>query len=142
MKVPDVNVLLYARNESASGHEASKAWLESALRGDESVGLAWIALIGFVRIATNPRSHPTPIAISDALDQIDAWLAAPQSVPLNPSGEHARILRELLEQSGTAGNLTTDAHLAGLAIENGATLASFDGDFHRFDKLKLEHLRA
>lgn len=142
MRIPDVNVLLYAKNEAAAGHEASKGWLERALRGDESVGLSWVALIGFVRIGTNPRVHRTPIGISDALDQIDTWLAARQSVPLNPGREHARIFRSLLERSGTAGNLTTDAHLAALAIENDATLASFDGDFHRFERLKFEHLRA
>jgi predicted nucleic acid-binding protein len=45
-------------------------------------------------------------------------------------------LKELLEESGTAGNLTTDAHLAALAIENGAKLVSFDGDFQRFERLK------
>jgi predicted nucleic acid-binding protein len=50
-------------------------------------------------------------------------------------------VRELLEAAGTAGNLTTDAHLAALAIENGATLTSFDGDFHRFVGLELEYLR-
>lgn len=142
MRIPDVNVLLYARNEAATGHEASKAWLEDMLRGAESLGLAWIALIGFVRIATNPRVHRAPLRASNALDQIDVWLGARQSVELNPGREHARILRELLERSGTAGNLTTDAHLAALAIENGATLVSFDGDFHRFEGLKLEHLRA
>ncbi len=47
----------------------------------------------------------------------------------------------MIEHSGTAGNLTTDAHLAALAIEHRATLATFDGDFHRFPSLKLDYLR-
>jgi hypothetical protein len=45
-------------------------------------------------------------------------------------------LRELLSQSGTAGNLTTDAHLAALAIEHGAELCSTDTDFGRFQRLR------
>jgi uncharacterized protein len=60
----------------------------------------------------------------------------------HPSGRrHLAIWRRLLEPTGTAGNLTTDAHLAALAIEQGATLTTFDGDFHRFADLELEYLR-
>ena len=53
-------------------------------------------------------------------------------VPLYPGEEHWTILRSLLADAGTAGNLTTDAHLAALAIEHGAELCSTDSDFARF----------
>ena len=36
---------------------------------------------------------------------------------------------------GTGGNLTTDAHLAALAVEHGCTLYSTDADFGRFSGL-------
>ena len=42
------------------------------------------------------------------------------------------MLRGLLRPTGTAGNLTTDAHLAALAIEHGADIVSYDRDFARF----------
>jgi len=43
---------------------------------------------------------------------------------------------------GTGGNLTTDAHLAALAIEHGAELCSCDADFSRFAGLRwLDPLR-
>jgi hypothetical protein len=48
------------------------------------------------------------------------------------SPHHRRILRSLLAGSGTAGNLTSDAHLAAMAIEHGATLYSADNDYQRF----------
>jgi predicted nucleic acid-binding protein len=38
--------------------------------------------------------------------------------------------------SGTAGNLTSDAHLAALAIENRAELHSADNDYARFHGLQ------
>jgi uncharacterized protein len=38
----------------------------------------------------------------------------------------------LLRDSGTGGNLTTDAHLAALALEHGAAVVSYDRDFARF----------
>ena len=38
----------------------------------------------------------------------------------------------MLARVGTAGNLTTDAHLAPLALEAGADVCSTDADFARF----------
>ncbi|HXJ43261.1 MAG TPA: PIN domain-containing protein [Bryobacteraceae bacterium] len=42
----------------------------------------------------------------------------------------------LLETIGIAGNLTTDAHLAALAIEYRATIVTTDADFARFPGLR------
>lgn len=136
MKLPDVNVLLYAKNADASEHERARMWLESALSVAEPVGFAWIALLGFVRISTRLGLAPVK-----ALDTVDEWLARPNAEIAHPTRRHAPVLRALLQDAGTAGNLTTDAHLATLAIERGATLASFDGDFHRFADLRFEYLR-
>ena len=55
---------------------------------------------------------------------------------VHPTEQHAGILRDLITQVGTAGNLTTDAHLAALAIEHGAQLCSADADFSRFPGLR------
>jgi hypothetical protein len=44
-------------------------------------------------------------------------------------------VRDLLLPIGTGGNLTSDAHLAALAIEHGAELCSLDSDFARFPGL-------
>jgi predicted nucleic acid-binding protein len=76
-----------------------------------------------------------------ALDQLDAWLSATAATLIHPGPRHMELLRSLLEHTGTAGNLTTDAHLAALALEQRATLATFDGDFHRFPSLKLDYLQ-
>jgi hypothetical protein len=41
----------------------------------------------------------------------------------------------MLDAAGRGANLTTDAHLAALCIERGATLHSADNDFARFRRL-------
>jgi PIN domain/Plasmid pRiA4b ORF-3-like protein len=69
---------------------------------------------------------------SQALDLVGSWLAQPCATVVHPTSRHAPVLRQLLEPLGTAGNLTTDAHLAALAIEHGAELCSTDTDFSRF----------
>lgn len=141
MKIPDVNVLIYAADKSSRHHVKAREWVEESLSSTETVGFAVVALLGFVRITTNPRVMSVPFDAKQAFDQIAEWLAQSPATVVNPGRRNLEICRELLETSGTAGNLTTDAHLAALAIENGAALASFDGDFHRFGGLKLEYLR-
>jgi predicted nucleic acid-binding protein len=68
----------------------------------------------------------------EATAQVEAWLAAPAAVIAQPTPRHASLLRGLLRATGTAGNLTTDAHLAVLALELGADVVSYDRDFARF----------
>jgi predicted nucleic acid-binding protein len=60
--------------------------------------------------------------------------------PIEPGRGHAAILRHLLLCVGTGGNLTTDAHLAALALEQDATIVTGDRDFQRFPGLGLKLL--
>jgi len=136
VRLPDVNLLLYAIDEESPVHDSAREWLETALSGTEAVAFAWIVLIGFLRISTNPAAIERPLQPGDALDHIDEWLAQPVATIVDPANAHAATLRRLLEPVGTAGNLTTDAHLAALAIEHGAELCSSDNDFSRFEGLR------
>lgn len=136
MKVVDLNLLLYAINRDSPRHAAAKAWLESALSGEETVAIPWVVVLGFLRIATNPQVMPRPISVDDAVDVVDGWFAQPSVIDLSPGDEHWRVLKDLIVEAGTAGNLVTDAHLAALAIEQGAELYSTDSDFARFARLR------
>ena len=140
MKLPYVNVLLYAGNEASDDHAAARDWLEHACNAAEGVGFAWVALLGFVRVSTRRGILPDPLPVEDALSVIRNWMATPRSSILNPTERHGSILSRLPVATGTAGNLTTDAHLATLAIEHGATVVSFDRDFERFAGLDFELL--
>jgi toxin-antitoxin system PIN domain toxin len=102
------------------------------MSGAETVALAWTVLVGFVRLSTRAAVFEEPLAVGEALDLVDSWLNQPSTTVVHPTDRHAVILRTLLEPLGTAGNLTTDAHLAALSIEHGAELCSTDADFSRF----------
>jgi len=131
----DLNLLLYATNRDTAHHDAARSWWEAALSGDEPIGLAWSVLVGFVRVSTHPSIFPHPLTPEQALAVVDEWLAQPNAVLVSPTSRHWRIFEELLGPLGAAGNLTTDAHLAALAIERGAKLCSTDRDFGRFPRL-------
>jgi uncharacterized protein len=132
VKLPDVNLLVYAANESAPQHAPALAWAEETLSGRETVAFAWPVLIGFVRVITNPRVLQRPWGAAQAIAVVEGWLGQPPVTVVHPTGRHLAVLRDLLIPLGTAGNLTSDAHLAALAIEHGATLCSSDNDFSRF----------
>jgi hypothetical protein len=132
MVIVDANVLLYAVDTESAHHVRAREWLDSALSGAESVALAWIALLAFVRLATSASVFAHPLDAGDALDQVERWLGAPAAVTVTPTPRHPAILRGLLTDTGTAGNLTTDAHLAALAVEHAADIVSYDRDFDRF----------
>jgi uncharacterized protein len=134
--VPDVNLLVHAHNTAAPRHPAALAWWRDLLSGSETVGLAWVAALGFVRVVTNGRAVQRPLAVADAARVVRSWLARPNVAILHPGDRHADILFSLLEQLGVGGNLTTDAHLAALAIEHQAQLHSTDADFARFPGLR------
>ncbi len=136
MKLPDVNLLIHTADESSRHHERARSWLGGLLSGTEEVGFAWLALLGFVRISTNPAPFEHPLSPTRAFEYVESWLGQPVATIVDPGPEHAAILRRLLEPLGTAGNLTSDAHLAALAIEHGAELCSRDPDFARFAGLR------
>jgi uncharacterized protein len=136
VKLPDLNLLIYAVDAESPKHEAARAWLEGSLSGTEELGFAWAVLLGFLRLTTNPAIFEQPLEADEALDYVDAWLAQPCVTVVAPGRSHASLLRKLLEPVGTAANLTSDAHLAALALEHGAELLSCDADFSRFEGLR------
>lgn len=139
MKLVDLNVLLYVVNQDSVHHETALQWWEETLRGDEPIGLTWVVVLGFLRLSSNPAIFPDPLDAETALEKVSIWLSLDQMRLIRETDDHWHILRSLLDETGTAGNLTTDGHLAALAISHGATLVSFDSDFSRFPALRWEN---
>jgi uncharacterized protein len=134
--IPDVNMLLHAYNPRAVGHEEARTWWEDLLAGDQAVGLAWVVLLGFLRISTNRAYAERPATLGQAIGWVRSWLRMPGVRVLVPGDVHAELLFHLLEEAGVAGNLTTDAHIAALAVEWRAEVATTDTDFARFPKVR------
>ncbi len=136
MILPDANVLLHAVNSSSDQHGTAVRELTLAFDDPRGVGFAWVTLLAFLRLSTRRGIFPRPLSADDALLVVGQWLRHPQAQVVHPGERHVEVLGGLLRSAGTAGNLTTDAHLAALAVEHGATVLSFDRDFARFDGLR------
>jgi len=134
--VVDANILLYAHDASSPRHSAAVRWLETTIGGSEAVGLALMTVLAFVRITTDPRVYINPMSNSAAIALVSSWFGRSNVQLVNPTDAHWETLTELAQTGQARGPLLMDAHLAALAIEHGATLATTDRDFSRFRGLR------
>jgi toxin-antitoxin system PIN domain toxin len=136
MLIPDINILVYAYDADAPLYQTSREWWERSLAGPRPVGMPWLVALGFIRLMTHRRILRSPMSSKDSIKAVQAWLDHPRVQMVTPGERHAEILFGFLTHLGTAGDLTTDAHLAALAIEYQAELVSTDTDFARFPGLR------
>jgi hypothetical protein len=134
--LPDLNLLLYAHDELAPLHRQARRWWEDLMTGRHAVVLPWAVALGFVRLTTHPSVLREPLVPTAALARVRGWLARPHTELIEPGPRHLEILERLFASTGVGGNLTTDTHLAALAIEHRCELHSNDGDFGRFPGLR------
>ena len=136
MMMLDANVLLYAYHPRATQHERCRAWVEAEFSSGSAVRLPWATIIAFLRISTSPRVFQRPLTTAEAETVVSSWLALPAVSSIDPGERYWDVLKDLLHRAQVRGPLVTDAALAALAIEHGATLCTTDRDFARFPGLR------
>jgi len=140
MILVDVNIPIHAINRNSPHHARLRDWWDDQLSGVRPVALPWAVCFSFVRIMTNPRIFTSPLSVDEASEYVSSWLAQPCVRTLDPLDGHWQLAASLLREAGTAANLTTDAHLAALAIQHGCELCTTDADFSRFPGLRWRNL--
>ena len=139
MIIPDTNLLLYAHISEFAQHQASKAWLEKQISDGVEIGLSWQVITAFVRIGTNPRLFGSPMTIEQIENIFEKLFSQPNVKIIVPTARHWEIFSRLLKETNAKADLVMDAHLAALAIENNAELASTDRDFKQFSGLQFSN---
>jgi toxin-antitoxin system PIN domain toxin len=130
--LPDVNVLVAAHREAVPRHEEARGWLVSALAGGEAVALCLPVVSGLIRVATSPRVFAPPSTLDEVFIFVTHLAAHPSTVWVNPGRQHLQLLEELCLGGDARGDLVSDAVIAALAVEAGATVITYDRDFARF----------
>jgi toxin-antitoxin system PIN domain toxin len=137
--LPDVNLLVYAVDETSPFHRLARRWWDGVLSSTDAVGLCYPSVLGFIRLATNRQVFTSPLGVDDALQIVTSWIEQPNTTVLVPTPRHWTIFSELLHGAAAGAALTTDAHIAAHAIEHGYTVYSNDRDFGRFDGLRWQN---
>lgn len=136
MILPDVNVLVLAHRRDHEEHDQVRSWLEDEVNSDSPFALADLAVAGFLRIVTNTRIYERPTKLATALEFVDGLAEQPTCVAVSAGPNHWPIFRRVLADADARGNLVPDAHLAAIAIERGATVATRDRGFARFSDVR------
>jgi toxin-antitoxin system PIN domain toxin len=133
----DANILLYAYDSDSAHHAICRSWLEDAFNSEEVVVLPWQTLLAFLRISTNSRATKKPLQSAEACKIVSSWLDQANVSVIGAGERFWELLQDQIREARITGPLVTDAALAALTLENGATLCSVDRDFRRFRGLKL-----
>lgn len=139
MIIPDANLILYAHNEADPDHAQSVAWWKRLLSGHDEVGIPIVVVLAFLRLTTSSRVLATPLSVDASCRRVETWFRAPPVRLISPGGGHIESLLSCLRAAGTGGPLTTDAHIAALAIEYQAEIHTADLDFGRFPGVRWKN---
>lgn len=135
----DVNVLLYASDESCPEHAIARSTLEALAAGPEIVYLFWPTVSAYLRLATHAAIFTQPLSLDEAIGNIEALLARPNIRTAGEGDAFWRRFRTAVDDARPGGNLVPDAHLAALMLEHGvSTIVTRDRDFRRFPHVTIE----
>jgi len=132
----DASLVIWAHHEQFTQHQSAKRWWATTLTSTPSVGIPWPTIVAFVRISTHPRALSRPLDVSTAYGVVEEWLTRTNVFLPVPTDRHAMLYGAMLRTGKAAGNHTTDAHLAALAVEWGLEVMSADRDFARYPGLR------
>lgn len=133
MKMPDVNVLVYAYRAEDPAHPFYRSWLDDLVNGPSPFALSVLVAGGFVRVVTHAKFRPAPSELEEAMAFVEVLAGAPACRVVGAGPKSWSILRDLCRKTATRGAKVSDAQHAAVAIEHGCTLVSRDPDFRCFE---------
>lgn len=134
----DTNILVYAHRKDSPWNEAAVSRVAALAEGRATWAIAWPSLHEFFAIVTHARVFAPPTPLDRAIEQIEAWLEAPNLMLLAETDVHWQTLRDLLQTGRVQGPMMHDACIVALCVQHGVSeLWSADRDFNRFPGVKV-----
>ena len=134
----DVNILLYASDQSNPRHAAAIGFMQERTSDSELFCVTWQTIMSYLRISTHPSIFSDPLSPDQALSNIESLISLPHVRFISEEEGFLRIYREVAERFPVRGNLVPDAHLAALLRQHGVQrLYTNDRDFKKFDFLDV-----
>jgi toxin-antitoxin system PIN domain toxin len=136
----DTNLLVYAHRRDSAWHDRASGALRQLAEGKDAWAIPWPCIHEFLAIVTHPRIYNPPTPLSDALNQVDAWLESPNLHMLAEIRGYWQVSRGVLENARVSAALVHDARVAALCIQHGVDLLwTADRDFSRFAGLNVSN---
>ncbi len=134
----DSNILLYAFIDATPQHIKARRWLETAIEDNfEPLAVSWTVILAFIRISTNNKVFTPSLNTSQVEEILRPFLDHTNVRIIDPLNDHFPRLLSVMKEGQALAALTMDAHLATLALEHGAKIATTDRDFSRFQGVKI-----
>jgi len=138
MRAVDTNILVYSHIVPSRHHARARSILRELGESPFPWAIPWPCIYEFLRVVTHPRVFHPPSPPEIALADLRQILDSPSLQLLSETPNHMELMSALARESGVAGNLIHDAHIAALCLEHGVReLISGDRDFARFSALKV-----
>lgn len=140
MIATDTNILVYAHRVESPFHHTSKSLMESLATQNQTWLLPWPCVHEFINVVTNRRLFANPTPLTQAFDQLSAWINIGMGRTMNEGQNHLDILRNISVAGQVTGGMIHDARIAAICLQHGVTeLWTADRDFSRFPKLKTRN---
>jgi toxin-antitoxin system PIN domain toxin len=134
----DVNILLYASDDSSPCHQKAAAFLQQCAAGPEVFCLSWTTIMSYLRMATHPNIFERPLTHDEATRNVEALLKLPHCRAIGEEQGFWDTYRKVAADVPTRGNLVPDAHLAAILVGYGVTtIYTRDRDFRKFSFLDV-----
>jgi toxin-antitoxin system PIN domain toxin len=131
MIILDVNVLVAAFLDDHRQHASALAFLEECLAADQ-VGVPDVVWSGFMRVSRNGKLADPPAPWPEVRAFMDNVRIRPNYRPdVRAMTRPADLFGSLCESLAAGAKLVSDAYTAAVAIDYGASVATFDSDFDR-----------
>lgn len=136
----DTNILVYAHRQDSPFHGSAAGTVRELAESLAAWAIPWPCIHEFYSTVTHPRIYDPPSTSTEAIAQVEAWLASPSLVLLHEGATYWPGLRSLLESGQVRGPMVHDARIAALCRVNGVReLWSADRDFGRFPEVVVRN---
>jgi toxin-antitoxin system PIN domain toxin len=136
----DVNVLVYAADETAGRHQRARALLDHVATSASITYLFWPVLLGYVRVITHPAIVASPLTPETAITDVSNLIERPQIVVTGERERFWTAFKSIATSVAPRGSLVPDAHVVALMREHGVTtIWTNDRDFRKFDGITVRN---
>jgi hypothetical protein len=136
----DSNILVHAHRRDSPWHTEAERSVRALAEGPSQWAIPWPCIHEFLAIVTHPKIYDPPSTLTQACEQVAAWLESPWLVLVAETDGYWPHLRDLLDRGRVAGARIHDARIAALCVLHGVRqLWTADRDFSRFPSLKTRN---